>query len=283
MAQPTQRTIRVGAVTPLAGNRILCRAKRMLSPINHRLYRDGRTYVQKVDLDANSLQTVEVYALADTWMVHKAWKMAYDHYMANTTHERELAGKQAARWADFAVHASITNGDDGLPVQFGELTPPNFDPAVYTAGEFEFSDVSLDNGTTRKFSWTEATGSSFFNLIQEYDLAGNTQKTPEGSVTTAPYASLNADDVNSAIYQAVQEDGDEPPYNPDSLGGTTPWVHVATLSAGTAQKLSTGFFRAPCGLVLLVGYAPSDAAAQDVSITYKSGSYKGVDAPSMLE
>jgi hypothetical protein len=282
MPQPTQRTIRVGADTPIAGHSLICRAKRLLSPINHRLYREGRTYVQKVDLDADSTQVVEVYALADTWMVHKAWKMAYDHYMANTAEERATAGTNAARWADFSIHAAVTNFAEGLPVQFGQIVT-TLDPAVYTAGEFTLSDVSLDNGNTRYFSWTTASSGTVFNVLEEYDLAGNVQQSPEDAVSTAPYADLNADEINSTIYQHVQNDGNEPPYNPDSLGATTPFVHVATLSAGTAQKLSTGFFRAPCGLILLKGYAPADSNTQDVSITYKSGSYKGVDAPSMLE
>jgi hypothetical protein len=281
MAQPTQRTIRIGQSSPAAGNTI-CRAKQLLSPINHRLYREGRTYVQKVDLDANSTQVVEVYALADTWMVHKAWKLAYDTYMLNTQEERAIAGKNAARWADFSIGCTVTGFGAAKPIQFDGLTLAS---TIYTAGEFPLSEVSLDNGTDYTFSWTATSGSTF-NVIGEYDLAGRTQGSPEDSETVMPYQALNTDDLDSTIYRHVQEDGDFPPYNPDSLGGTTPLVHIATLNAQqsiNAQKLSTGFFRAPCGIVLLKGYAPVDDASQDVSITYKAGSYKGVDAPSMLE
>lgn len=254
----------------------------MLSPINHRLYREGRTYVQKVDLDPNSTQVVEVYALADTWMIHKAWKLAYDTYMKNTQEERAIAGKNAARWADFMVSVSISGFGEARPVQYNSLT---LAPAVFGAGEFEISQVSLDNGTDYAFSWT-ATSGAFFNILEEYDLAGRTQQSPEDSETVMPYQILNTDDLDSTIYRHVQEDGDLPPYNADSLSAGTIWVHIGTLNAQqatNAQKLSTGFFRAPCGIVLLKGYGPGLAEGdEDISITYQKGSYKGVEAPSMV-
>ena len=60
-------------------------------------------------------------------------------------------------------------------------------------------------------------------------------------------------------------------------------MRIAVLdgTAGT-QKLSTGFFTAPCGLVLCVGYGGDDTNFS-VSLEAKAGDYKGVHAPSMLE
>jgi hypothetical protein len=61
-------------------------------------------------------------------------------------------------------------------------------------------------------------------------------------------------------------------------------VKVATLgqSAGGAQKLSTGYVNAPCGLVVLVG--PSNDWNSDViHFEVQKGNYKGVGGMSLLE
>jgi hypothetical protein len=86
-----------------------------------------------------------------------------------------------------------------------------------------------------------------------------------------------------AMSDNLQSDGNAPPYDATSVNTTSPWVRVAVLgqTAG-AQKLSSGFFTAPCGLVLLAGFSDT-GTGYPVEIEVKAGDYKGVHAPSMLE
>ena len=98
-----------------------------------------------------------------------------------------------------------------------------------------------------------------------------------------PYDDLMADN-SDVLANLLQTSGNIPPYDAANVGQSFPWVKVATLSAHTvAQKLSTGFFEAPCGFVLLKGDSVEALPMGRVSVTFKSGDYKGVHAPSMLE
>jgi hypothetical protein len=84
----------------------------------------------------------------------------------------------------------------------------------------------------------------------------------------------------------LQTAGNEPPYDANGVNASSPWVKVAELSAATtAQKLSTGFFKAPCGFVLIAAGANGDEipVMRHMHLTAKAGVYKGVHAPSMLE
>lgn len=284
MATPTQRTIYIGTDTGTPGPTTTIIAKQLLSPVNHRLYRSGRTYVQKIDLDPESTNRIEVYALADTWMTHGAWRLAFETYKKHNAEEIKAAGKNRGRWSDFQVAFEL--GNVGRPLQFDS----GFAGVVFTAGEFEDSTVADEGGTDFTFNWISSAGTNF-NIIAQYDLAGRTQNTPEDIETTLPYATLDNDSLDATIFQNIQDHGNEPPYNADTIPSTAPLVKIATLQgqynqAGNTsegiQKLSTGYFRAPCGIVVLRGNLGS-AHTGDVSVTYKEGNYKGVHALPMGE
>lgn len=277
---PTQRKIYIGTDEGTPGPTTTIQAKRMLSPINHRLYRSGRTYTQKIDLDPNSPNRIEVYALADTWMVHNAWKLAFETYNKYNADEIKAAGKNRARWSDFQVGFDI--GNVGLPVQYNS----SFAVANYLAGEFDVSTVADESGNDFTFNWLVATGSNL-NILSQYDLKGRTQNTPEDVETSIPYQTLDSDALDSSVFEDIQDLGNQPPYHADDISAGTPLVKIAVLQADypggrSNQRLSTGYFRAPCGIVVLRGITGS-AHTGDVSVTYKEGSYKGVHAVPMGE
>lgn len=252
-----------------------------LSKLNRRLYRYGRNYSMKVDVRPDYAGTsIEVFALRDDWAVQKAFQMAYQVYLDNTIDEREkLASGQVARWEDFRIRDGVT-----LPINQADpvLHAPAGTASLLTAGEFEFSTVEDGAGVARTFTWGAASASRY-SILEEYDRAGNAQKNPEGDTNTGPYGNIDTN-VDAAIMQDLQEHGAEPPYNADGVNALTPWVRIAVLGSGAAgqQKLSSGFFTAPCGLILLKGFTET-SEAYSVEIEAKSGDYKGVHAPSMLE
>jgi hypothetical protein len=251
---------------------------RNLSVINRRLYRFGRMPQVKIDMDAGAGQSVQVYALRNDWAVLQAFREGYKTYMEVTKEERKALGKnQIARWEDFRVSPGVT-GDAMYPV----LHTPLLADAVLSQGSFPLSTITLTDQSLKTFTWG-LPGASEFGLLQEYDLKGNAQTSPDSDTNDVPYANTtNLMDESQA--QNLQEDGANPPYTPTGVNAASPWVRVNTLgeTVGGSQRLSTGFFDAPCGLVVLVGNGPnwnSNAMLCEV----KAGDYKGVHAPSMLE
>lgn len=252
---------------------------RNLSVLNRRLYRFGRNYQVKVDLRNDYVGQVEVFALRDDWAVQKAFQVAYQEYLDNTMDEREnLSSNMIARWEDFRVQ-------DGLTLAKNDARPVMHTPAgaasVLTAGEFALSNVVDGAGTERTFSWG-AGGAAVYGILEEYNKTSNAPREHNLVVLDAPYANID-NQVDDTTHDNLQIDGNDPPYDNGGVNEASPWVRIAVLgsTAGT-QKLSSGFFTAPCGLVLLKGFSET-SEAYSAEVEAKAGDYKGVHAPSMIE
>jgi len=275
------RTGRLNYTGPAATPQIELNFEQYLSKTNRRLYRQSRCYEVKLDIDAGSTQTYNVYALSDSWMNERALKMAYAMYLENSGDERDrLKSGAIARWEDFRT-ISGTSFQQVNPAQF---SMPTLTPIQLASGEFGTSIVVDAAGVNRNFTWGTTSSTFLYSLLEEYDKAGNAQPSPNSHTGAMPYDDLMADD-DAAMAEALQTRGNLPPYDANGVNGSATWVKIATLSAGAAQRLSTGFFRAPCGFVIITAGTNQDELV-DVSKfewTAKAGDYKGVHAPSLLE
>ena len=281
---PVQRRITMGVALPSAADTsLLIRTDKLMSNVNHRLYRQSRVYQCKIDIDANlgDGSFVEVYALADTWYNMKAYQLAKKMFDENSMEERSQLGAAAARWNDFRV-------DHGDSIQ-QELEAIQFTGSVgtrFTAGEYLMSEVADAAGNTSTFRWV-GSGANTFNIIDEYDTTGNTNNDPAFPVgANVAYDGLT-DEVDDNQMEHIAGDGNAPPYSNQTLENQA-WVLVGTLfnvpSTG-ASKLSTGYFNAPCGLIRLKtgGGLNASNVTESIHLEVKSGDYKGVHAPSYLE
>jgi len=241
--------------------------EQLLSKTNRRLYRQSRYYEAKLDLDPNATGELNVFVLNDSWMTERALKMGYDMYLENSKAARDrLKDNSIARWEDFRVlsGAGITIVN---PLQYDATGTPD----ELTNGEFSTTEVEDAAGVTKVFHWG-GSYSSRYGLLEEYDKAGNANGSPNVSTGAMPYDTLMADD-SLAMANDLQNRGNAPPYDQNGVNAAEPWVKVATLSAsGTAQKLSTGFFKAPCGFVL-VRASSGVANEQALQWTVKAGDY----------
>lgn len=257
---------------------------RHLSVINRRLMRFGRYYELKADLRPDYAgSAIEVFVLRDDWAVQKAFQMAYQQYLKNTADERKnLSSNQIARWEDFRVKDGL-NLVGGVNQSRPVLHLENGGASPLNAGEFNDSNVVDGAGVERTFTWSGAPSATEYSLLVEYNKAGNQDRLPYLSEFDAPYDNINTQ-VDAVTHRNLQTDGNDPPYDETGVNHLTPWVRVAVLGTGGfgQQRLSTGFFTAPCGLVLLKGFTEA-SEAYSVTLEAKSGSYKGVHAPSMLE
>jgi hypothetical protein len=253
---------------------------RNLSVLNRRLYRYGRNYNVKVDVRHDYAgPAIEVFALRDDWAVQKAFQMAYQEYLDNTMDEREnLSSQQIARWEDFRCRDGLTIAkNDARPV----LTTPAGAFSTQNEGEF-FNSIVVDGaGTQKTFTWG-AGAADRYGILEEYDKTANMFTAPDTRPSDAPYENIDTS-VDEVVHDQLQLNGDVPPYDQNGVNADTPWVRIAVLggTAGT-QKLSSGFFTAPCGLVLLKGFGET-SEAYSVELEAKAGDYKGVHAPSMIE
>jgi len=279
---PVQRKIQLSVSGSPGATDVKFDTGRVLSQQNHRLYRYGKRYTQKIDVDPSALSpgsTIDVWALADTWMVQKAYEEAAIVFHRAYLDERENLSKGArARWFDFRIKSGITATDVYPTV---DALPTSAPYAVVVAGEFIDSQVEDSAGVTRNFSWAGATTAADYSVIGEYDLAGSTSTSPTTPTGSGPYDDLEAD-ASQVEMQALQQDGNLPPYSANTLPSV--WVKIATLTVGAPgnQKLSTGYFDAPCGLVYMkVTGQTFDSVNNNVSLTVQSGDYKGVRAHDM--
>ena len=279
---PVQRKLQLGVSGAPGTNSASFDTGRLLSQTNHRLYRYGKRYTQKVDVDPSYLNpgsTVDVWALMDTWYVQKAFEEAKIVFHRAYTDERQnLSAEAQARWFDFRITSGIT-ATDMYPVVDGN--PTTALNALIVDGEFDDSIVEDSAGVTRTFSWAGATTATAYSVIGEYDLAGNTNYGPTFPTGAGPYDDLEAD--SSAVeMEALQQRGNKPPYAANAFPSL--WVKIATLTVGGAgnQKISTGYFDAPCGLVYLSSTGQTiDSLNNGISVTVQSGDYKGVKAHNM--
>lgn len=275
---PVQRTMALRSSATEVDYYVLDVA-RNLSVSNHRLYRQGKTYSCKIDLDPGGVVSYAIFALRDTWMVQKAWQLGRSVYLRATADERAVMSEQKiARWEDFRVTAGLSGHTGGLllPAQFSN----GLASAADTAGEFADSEITLADGATqRAFTWG-ATGGTFLGLLEEYDKSGDTNSSPSTFDVDNPYAGTDV-----GVHELQMDDlagrGNFPPYDRQNLNARV-WVKIGVLNAAAAHgKLSTGFFNAPCGLIAVQPSASSTAVTGELSLTVQSGDYKGVKAHNM--
>lgn len=268
--------------TSAGGPNAIIRVDRALSAVNHRLYRQSRMYHAKVDLDCNAADgtVVTVWALADTWWTQKAYQLAYETFLENSKEETAQLKETRARWNDFRVDHGLSGFVEMLPS--GSDSPTATPEQFGDSGEYLMSQVHDAGGITQTFRWTGG-GANTFNIIDQYDFTSNTDQVPTTVLGTVAYDGLS-DEMDSGQTAHLTSDGNAPPYNRTSLENHV-WIKVATLCASLndTDKLSTGYFKAPCGLIAITKNTPFVETGTVLNLEVKSGDYKGVGAPTYLD
>lgn len=257
-----------------------CDVGRQLSVVNHRLYRQGKTYQVKIDMDpkeAGPNTRYAVYALVDTWYVQKAWQLARAVYLENTAAERGvMSQQQIARWEDFRVSSGLSAGGVIVPARYSN----SMARAADTSGEFDLSEITLADGSTkRSFTWSATAGTNL-GILDEYNKTGRTQTSPHTIPADKAYSGTEGD-VQETTQDDLAQKGNDPPYSSTDFNSRV-WMKVATLdTTAQGQKLSTGYFNAPCGLIVIQPATPSDSIDARLTLEVKAGQYKGVAAMNM--
>lgn len=275
---PIQRKFPLGVISdgPYVSNIKFFSISRGLSEVNSRLYRTGRLYTAQVQLDNNApAGDYEVWTLQNTWNVTKAFQAGLAAYNTAVAEERaEILKGQEARWQDFTPYNGIAS--EILGAFLGNTSLTN---VARNDGEHYDTRVYDSTGTLKLFTFDVASGGGQYSLMSEYDNMGQVDRSPE-TTRTGGYVGMLADS-EAAMVTDLQEQGDRPPYA-DPAFAQNVWVKVATLtnSSPGSQRLSTGFFDAPCGFVWIKAPSPTFPDGQ-LSVEVKAGKYKGVHGLSM--
>lgn len=253
-------------------------APNVLSMINRRHYPATGVYECNIMLNPSvTTGQLNVYVLKDNWDTIGAIRQAYEAYRIATESERAmLSEKQVARWEDFRI-------DHGTGVV--EMNPfvynQGLGSSIMTVGEFELSKATDTNNNTKTFTMQGASSTTQYNIMDQWNASGNVDSDPALFTTGAPYGDLEADH-DSTQSNNLQRDGNLPPYdNAGSDGIGSPWTKVATLTnatAGADGRISTGFFRAPLGMIVITG---ADANGWGL-LQVREGSYKGIKVQNIL-
>lgn len=249
----------------------MIRVPRVLSEVNHRLYRQHMMYSCRVNLNTGAnVGQIDVYALAPTWYVLNALKAAKRVHDDAMKEERALVGQ--ARWYDFRIRPDMVNTDE---LQAYGLDKSTLTKAVVdrVGSEYVQSQIHDVNGNNKEFRLYGPSSISGYNVFEEYDAMGNISNDPTVSATGG------YNEVNANITTENQEDllnrGNAPPYNP--LTWNVVWVKVGELyqTAGGASSRSTGYFDAPLGLIYMPNFTASNG---EIRLDVRAGKYKGVQA-----
>lgn len=273
---PVEKKIRITDPSAVATTLRRIEADRLLSEVNRRMYRQSRVYSMKVDMDIDStLATsgINVYVLNDTWDLHGAYKLAMEAYY-NAMKEEIAAGPgQIGRWMDFKIASGVSSDLVWPVVKTTSLADDRLD-----AGEHQYSQVqNSGSATSRIFSLSATTTASDWSILSEWRARDAVDDDPTVITANTPYDGLT-DELDDANRDLLQSQYNEPPYA--QLGNTSPWRKVATLKVepSGAMKLSTGYFDAPLGIVILDGFPSDSAGTRGVTVCFQGGDYKGVKA-----
>jgi len=256
----------------------------ILSRMNNRLYRYGKMYDLKIDMmpSVTPGTVVEIYALSNTWYVQKAFEEAKSNYdMAYENEVENINETNIGRWRDFRIRTVNFESFSGFySAVFPVVANTSTVEGSITGGSFIDSMVEESTGTQKRFTWALGDANNY-SVMEEYDKAGNQSRSPATGTGTMPYAELEAD--SSAVEgAALQTDGQDPPYNATAFPNA--FVKVGELTVGTngSQKLSTGYFHAPCGVFIIRSSTGNVLdLGNNLSLEVRSGDYKGVSAHNM--
>lgn len=282
---PVQRKIPLGVFDSAISATTVGDAGRLLSISNRRLMRYGMNYQIKIDLEPNTAGiatpfAVDVFALMNNWDVQRAFALAKKTWTEAHADEMQ-SSSTSARWADFRIRDGVNGAAVLQPVRYNQDTQTAI---VTDDGEHAESSVDV-GGTETFFTWATPTGNEL-SVLDEWQHYGRSETDPSSSSTNAPYNGVNSDQLSNIEQVNIGEDGNNPPYSSFSFGDYL--VKVATIryqpGAEGLQRLSTGYFDAPCGLfVLKHNLGSANLANGTITMCAKSGDYKGVDAKAMSQ
>lgn len=300
-SMPTQRVIALAAGEASQTQGVV-HVNRLLSQMNSRLYRQGRTYdVQFQMPQPNNDVDVQInfYTLPNTWFTHGAIKHAFKSWRATLQDELMATGGKHAKWLDFSIQPDA-DGSPNSNIFYPNFWDGNTHQSVSTGYEQVYSEVTDSDGDLMKFNTGGAedkSGAGTYNIMLEF-ARHLLSRRPDSFVESGPqsYEGIQAglDELDHII-----EVGDVPPYDEDfgmwhgdaDADSDTRLVYQDSLYVGkgadsddttsraSGSRIVTRQFTAPLGLVFLESTTNfTQSGDSQIALVVKPGKYKGVSS-----
>lgn len=269
-APDVQRYIPMAKVSTSSPTGLL-RGDRMLSAMNRRLYRQCGNYRMKIELVSPTNQSeIKVFTLSNTWVIKNSIQLA--RRMHDKAMEEERAMGVQARWYDFRINPNSAAVDDY--VQALRATPFAGTTLATPPGEYAYSQIEDAAGTLQSFVLPMGGSTTGYDIFAEYDKTGNAANAPADHLSAGAYDGVDAS-VEAENIVSLSNKGNLPPYGDETFINDV-IVQVGSLhrNSGGNQRLSTGFFDAPLGLVWIQHTAPDSNPL--MAVEFQRGGYKGV-------
>ena len=276
MLSETDRCIHIKA--SVAETLAVVNVGHLLSRMNRRQYDENRTYRIRVKLEDNFTR-INAYALAPTWRVYSALRLAHEAHYNNTIDEINSLGKnEKPKWRCFRSLPPVAGAGSMYPVTFSEAVG-NVTASLYTLGEFAISKVITSGGLEKSLTLSNDQTGGNLNIFREYDQhRSKAISSPAGYLVadTIGYDELQ-DDVDLALLDNVATEGNDPPYDISMPIGEQ-LTKTATLYDIDGKRVSR-WFDVPTGWLVLNSPQVGEALNQTgICIEIASGDYNGVKA-----
>ncbi len=256
-----------------------------LSMINHRLYRQGRSYRVRVSLTApTGSQIAAITTLPDTWWARRAYNKVRTIWMMRIGSMKE-AGAAVGRWNDFKVGYDNSHHDNFGSTKDAEMvTDATGTQTAFSLGngEWNLSELLDNDGNNNSFRMLGTTSGTEFGVIDSYSHVTNVFSPDPDETGTGSNAYSDLLLGEGGDDSDMDDQGDYPPYNEVDFPQhevlqaqlTAVYGLGAAETAAGIQRLSSGYFDAPLGLLRI-----TPGASMEMTIEVQEGDYKGVNAP----
>lgn len=280
----TQRVIAINPNVP-STSLMFGETSKLLGLMNRRLYRQGRTYRIRFRItDTNTAAFYRIFVLRNDYVLHNAWKMAYQSFLTNSIEEMDQLkqGGGTGRYLDFRIKPLTSGASVAEPLMF---TASGVIPAALTPDEYEYSVVTPEGSATQKVFTFSGGTSTAFNILEEYDHVYNADIEPDNAPGTIAYDGLTQRHDDLQILHLTQQNN-QPPYDGSNTGSGVPWVlHDVKFSA---QETWSHYVDAPLGIFVIQCCDSSGSPIEfptlpdaGIMLEVAPGNYKGVNSASM--
>ena len=245
-----------------------------LSRVNRRMYHEDRVYRCRVHLQ-QGITRLKVYALAPSWRVMSALRLAKEAWLNNTMQEF-LALKKGDRpkWRGFRVQGPL--GTTAHPSMFPQVATADSSgimEALLTGGDFDLSKVIGSDDTEYRLTLEATPAAGYLGVFSEYAQHRPVNRGSPADLyvqSSIGYDELN-DDLDLNLLDDVASEGNNPPYA-QAMPADQQMILIADIVNDGNDATMSQWFDVPSGWLVMNTPTVGETLGNHVCLEVKSKS-----------